>query len=146
MNTFNIKMITLAFGLAFSAGALAQSMSKTDYKASKDTISAEYKTGKAGCASLTANAKDICMAEAKGKEKVARAELEASYKPTQTSQYNALVAKSAAEYAVAREKCDDLAGDFKKVCIKDAKVAQTTANADAKVQTKRRDPILTKDG
>jgi hypothetical protein len=31
---------------------------------------------------LTNNAQDICMAEAKGKEKVAKAESEAKYKPS----------------------------------------------------------------
>ncbi len=72
----------MAISLGFSAGAMAQSMTKTDYTAGKDKISAEYKAAKLACASLSANAKDICVAEAKGTEKVASAELEASYKPT----------------------------------------------------------------
>jgi len=53
MKTFNIKLIALALGFAFSTGAMAASMTKADYKASKDTISAEYKTGKAGCCRLS---------------------------------------------------------------------------------------------
>jgi hypothetical protein len=35
------------------------------------TIVAEYKSAKAHCGSFASNAKDICMAEAKGKQKVA---------------------------------------------------------------------------
>ena len=55
-------------------------MSKDEYKAGKDKVAAEYKSAEAGCDSLSANAKDVCMAEAKGKQKVAKAELEASAK------------------------------------------------------------------
>jgi hypothetical protein len=135
MSTLNIKMATLAIGLAFSASAMAEAMTKTDYKASKARISAEYKTGKSGCASLSDNAKDICIVEAKGKQKVARAELEASYRPTPRNQYKALVAKADADFLVAREKCDDLAGDPKRACVLEAKVLQTAAMSDATKQT-----------
>jgi osmotically-inducible protein OsmY len=82
MNKLNITAMAAAIALAFSAGALAaQGMSKDEYKAGKDKIAAEYKAAKAGCDSLTANAKDVCMAEAKGKQKAATAELKASNKP-----------------------------------------------------------------
>lgn len=87
MNKVNINVIALAVGLAFSVGAMAQSMSKSDYKADKEKITTEYKSAKASCASLSGNAKDICLAEAKGKEKIAKAELEASYKPTVKTRY-----------------------------------------------------------
>ena len=43
------------------------------------TAEAQYKTDKAACDALNGNAKDICMEEAKGKEKVAKAEAEAAY-------------------------------------------------------------------
>ena len=129
MNKLNIKAIALAVSLGFSAGAMAQTMSKTDYTASQNKISSDYKAAKAACASLSANAKDICVAEAKGGQKVANAELEASYKPTTKTRYQARVAKAEADYGVANEKCDDLAGNAKDVCVKEAKAAQTTAKA-----------------
>ena len=94
MNKLNITAIAATVALAFSAGAIAQSMSKDDYKAEKDKIAAEYKSGKAGCSSLAGNAKDICVAEAKGKESVAIAELEAGYKPTPKAHYAVRVAKA----------------------------------------------------
>jgi hypothetical protein len=139
VNPLNINVIALALSLAFSAGALAQGMSKNDYKAGKDRIAAEYKSAKAGCASLSGNPNDICMAEAKGREKVARAELDASYKPTVKSHYQARIAKAEAAYAVAKERCDDLAGNAKDVCVTEAKAAQTAAKADAKAQMKTSD-------
>lgn len=145
MKKFNtrVKAVVLAVSLAFSAGAMAQSMSKDDYKAGKDQIEAEYKSAKAGCASLSGNPNDICVATAKGNEKVARAELEASYKPSRKARYQARVALADADYAVAKERCDDLAGNPKDVCMTQAKAAQTSAIADAKVQMKTSDANAT---
>jgi len=139
MKKFNLNVIALAISLAFSTGAMAQNMSKDDYKAGKDKISAEYNTNKTSCASLSGNKKDICVADAKGKQKVAKAELEFGYKPTQKNNYNVRVAKAEADYGVAKERCDDLAGNAKDVCVKEAKAAKTTAKADAKVQLKTLD-------
>lgn len=82
----------------------------------KDRIAAAYKTDKAACDPMKGNAKDICVIEAKGKEKIAKAELEVSYKPTRKSRYEPSIAKAEADYAVAKEKCDDLAGNTKDVC------------------------------
>ena len=107
-------------------------MSKAEHQANKDRIAADYKAAKARCDSLAGNARDICVAEAKGREKVARADLEAQYKPTEKNRYDARVARANADYAIAKEKCDDRAGDEKKICMKEAKAAETRAKADAK--------------
>ncbi|MFA7280286.1 MAG: hypothetical protein WC100_09325 [Sterolibacterium sp.] len=136
MNKLNINLIALAVSLAFSTGVMAQNMSKNDYRAGKDSISAEYKTAKAACGSLSGNAHDVCKAEAKGKESVALAELEASYKPSSKTHYEARVAKAEALYEVAKEHCDDQAGNAKDVCVKEAKAAKTTGKAEAKAQMK----------
>jgi len=97
-------------------------------------IAAEYKSAKAKCGSLAGNAKDICVEEAKGKRKVAKAELEARYKPSKKMDYEVSVAKAAVEYAVAKEKCDDKAGNDKDVCVKEAKAALVRSGSDAKAQ------------
>ncbi len=145
MNKFNSSAIALAIGLAFSVGALAQAMSKDEYKAGKEKILADYKTAKAACATLSGNANDICQAEAKGTEKVAMADLEASYKPSSKTHYEARVARAEAAYAVAKERCDDLAGNGKDVCVKEAQAAETAAKADAKAQMKTSDANATAD-
>jgi hypothetical protein len=139
VNTIRINVIALAIGLAFSAGAIAQSLSKADYKAGKNRITAEYKLAKAECASFSGNANDICEAEAKGKDKIALAELEARYKPTTENQYKESVVRAEAIYAVANERCDDKAGNAKDVCVKEAKAAEIGAKADAKAQMKALD-------
>jgi len=146
MNKLNIKVIALSIGIAFSTGAIAQSMSKDDYKAGKEKISADYKAAKASCGSLSGNASDICVADAKGKEKVAMADLEVGYKPDVKSRYEARVAKAEADYGVARERCDDQAGNVKDVCVKEAKSVEAAAKADAKARMKTTDANATADG
>ncbi len=118
--------------LAFSS-VQAQSISKADFSAGKTRISAQYKTDKAACASLTANAKDICIEDAKGKEKIAKAELQYSYSGKPKDQIKVREAQADAVYGVAKERCDDLAGNPKDVCIKEAKAARVKSMADAKM-------------
>ncbi|MFN0316614.1 MAG: hypothetical protein ACKVQA_16445, partial [Burkholderiales bacterium] len=139
MKKLNITVIALAVSLAFSTGAIAQNMSKSDYKAGKDKIAADYKMAKAHCDSLSGNTKDICVAEAKGKEHVAKAELDDSYKPTAKTHYKVRAAKAEAAFEVAKEHCDEMAGNAKDVCMKEAKAAHVAAEADAKVQLKTTD-------
>ena len=139
MNTLSINVIAIALGLAFSGASMAEGMSKTDYQAAKDKITAQYKVDKAACDSMSGNKKDICVEEAKGNEKVAKAELEATYKPSREHRYDVSVAKAEAAYAVAKERCDDMAGNAKDVCVKEAKAAEVTAKADAKAQMKTSD-------
>ncbi len=117
---------------AFAAGT----MSKADMTSAKDRISADYKAEKSMCAKFSANEKDVCMAQAKGKEKVARAEL--TYKDTgMENDANKLgVAKADATYAVAKEMCDDKSGNVKDVCVAEAKSTHVKALADAKMSKK----------
>jgi hypothetical protein len=143
VHKLNVNVIAFAISLAFSAGAMAQGLSKSDYDAGKNKIAAEYKSAKAGCASLSGNPNDICVAEARGREKIATADLDASYKPTAKTRYQARVAKAEANHAVARERCDDMAGNAKDVCVKQAKAVETGAKADAKAQMKTSDANVT---
>jgi hypothetical protein len=128
--------VTIAACLLFGTSAMAQAMSSNDFSVTKARIKTEYKADKKGCDSLASNAKDICVAEAKGKEAVALAELDNSYKPTLKTQYQVSVAKGEAAYDVSKQECDDLSGNSKDVCVKKAKAALTAAKADATVQMK----------
>lgn len=46
-------------------------MTPNEYAAGKDRIAAEYKSATAACGALKANAKDVCVAEAKADAKAA---------------------------------------------------------------------------
>ena len=132
MKNIAILAFTLTTGLSFSAASTAQTMSRDVYKDSESRISAEYKADKDTCDKLSGNAKDVCVEEAKAKEKVAKAELEARNQNTTKAQYDLRIAQAEAAYSVAKEKCDDKAGNAKDVCIKEAKATETNAKADAK--------------
>jgi hypothetical protein len=113
--------------------AQAATMAKPDYTAAKTQIGADYKAAKAACNAMSANAKDICVEEAKAMQKVARAELEYGYTGTPKDQNKILVAKAESAYSVAKEKCDDMKGNDKDVCVKQAKAVEIKALADAKM-------------
>ena len=96
-----------------AAGLLATSafaMTSAEHKAAKETISATYKADKKSCDALKDNAKDVCQKEAKGKEDIAKAELESQYKPSAKHTQKVAEARADAAYAVAKEKCDDHSG------------------------------------
>jgi hypothetical protein len=130
---FNLKTSLIVAALLALPVAQAANITKDDYKSGKTRISADYKADKAACSALKANAKDICVEEAKAKEKVARAELEYSYTGKAKDQTKLMEVKAKSAYAVAKEKCDDKAGNDKDVCVKEAKAVETKALADAKM-------------
>ena len=137
-----LALLTIAVSCTFAASAMAST--KAEYKAEKTRISADYKVAKEKCAPMKANAKDICMSEAKGMEKVAKAEAEASYEPSAKHTEKVAFAKGDAAYDTAKEKCDDLSGNAKDVCVKDAKAAHVKAKEDAKVAKVATDTSKTK--
>ena len=133
-------MIAMVVGasVGFAGTSMAQMvspapMSKANYTQVMKDADAQYKIAKSACASLSGNAKDICAAEATGKHNVAKAETEAAYKHTPKARESARVAHAQATYDVAIQRCDDLAGNTKDVCVKEAKAALVKGKADAKV-------------
>lgn len=131
--SFNFKASLIVAALLSCAVAQATTLTKAEYKADKSRISADYKVNKKACDALTANAKDVCIEEAKAKEKMALAELEYSYTGKATDQTKVYEAQAKSAYAVAKEKCDDLAGNAKDVCVKEAKAVEVKGLADAKL-------------
>lgn len=131
MSLIRLLIVTAALSLSGSVWA-ADAMSKDQVKAEKDRIASEAKAAKDKCKDMKGNAKDICMAEAKGNEKMAKAELDVKQNDTPKARYNLAVAKSDMEYHVAKEKCDDMKGKDKKACEKDAKAAHDQAKKQAK--------------
>jgi hypothetical protein len=127
-----IATATLGF---CSATAFAATMTKTDYNAAKDRITAEYATDKKTCARLSGNAKDICREQAKAKEKVTRAEVEFGYTGKAADAKKVAMVKADTSFAVAKEMCDDKAGNAKDVCREEAKAIHTKAVADSKMMT-----------
>jgi hypothetical protein len=149
-----ISSMALAVAFAFATAAQAQmtpsQTGKTDAgkpataqtdparearKAEDQRIEAEYKAAREKCSSMKDNAKDICMAEAKGQERVAKAELNAkSDKDPVKAQKKVQDAKAEAAYDVAKQKCDDQKGEAKGACMKQARADRDRAKGTAEKQ------------
>ena len=130
--SFVAVVATLAC-LAISTQATAQTISKTDFNAAKTRISSENKADKTMCKQLAGNAKDICNAEANAKEKIAKAELTYSYTAKTADKVKISTVRADATYAIAKERCDDLAGNPKATCNTEAKAFHTKTLADIKM-------------
>lgn len=137
MNKITLALVAIG-GLGLAGVSLAADtgmppVSEPGYEQLKSSAEAQYRIDEAACASHAGNAKDICMAQAKGRESISKADAEAAYQNTAAHREDARVARAEATYAVAMERCDDLAGNGKDVCVKEAKAALVKGKADAKV-------------
>ena len=108
-------------------------MTKDNHALATTNADAQFKIDKDACSSLSGNAKDICVAQAKGKDSIAKADADAAYENTPKAREAARVVHAQASFDVSREKCDDLAGNRKDVCLKEAKSELVKGKANAKV-------------
>lgn len=138
MSTFHPLKTSLMVAclLAFSSSFGADAMSKDEVKAAKDQIKATYKTDKEACDKLKGNAHELCEKEAKAKDKIALADLDAKRTGKDADRIKAAKVKAEQEYAVAKEKCEDKKGADKDACKKEAKAAEAKAMADLKAEKK----------
>jgi hypothetical protein len=148
-----VKLLSIAAALALAVGTAGVAQAQTtgttgaradggkDHKpsvdrkarkAEEDKIEAQYKSDKAACKDMKGDQKDACEADAKGKEKVAKAELKAKYDPTPANQRKVDEAKAEHQYKVAKEKCDAQKGKEESACEKQAKADYDKAKADIK--------------
>lgn len=135
-NRFTAIALAAAVTLGSAVAAAEERMDYAAVKAEKERIDARYKADQAHCGELAGNAKDVCEAEAKAMQRIARAELESRASGTPKARYDAAVTRAEAEYDVAREKCDQFSGNHKDVCEKEAKAVEKKAKADAKAAYK----------
>jgi hypothetical protein len=113
--------------------APAAPLTKDAYDAAIKSAETQFKLDKDACSSRSGNAKDICLAEANGREKIAEADAGAAYDNTPKAREDARITRAEATYKVAKQKCDDLAGNPNDVCVKEADAALVKAKADANV-------------
>ena len=125
----SLRATCLAVACLISGAAHAATINKAEYDAARSQADGAYKSEADGCKSLSGNAKDICKLQAKGHLNVAKAEAEHAYSGKAADMQKLGKAKVEAVYDVERERCDDLAGNGKDVCVKTAKATRTKALA-----------------
>jgi hypothetical protein len=129
-----LAVLALVLGGLPAWAADAQPLSKQAFEAAMKKVEAQAKSERKACDAQKGRAADLCEKEAKARLRIARAELEAEYKPSPDSVQEARNVKADAEYDVAREKCNDLKGASKDGCVKSAKSAREAAIRLAKVE------------
>lgn len=130
------QLLMLSIASACFLATHASAMTSDEHKVAKEKIEAAYKMDKAKCDGMKGNTKDVCEKEAKGKENVAKAELEQQYKPSDSNARKVEEEKVKATYDVAKEKCEDQKGDAKSACEKQAKADEAKGKADIRAMSK----------
>jgi hypothetical protein len=131
-----VKQGLIAFavlaGCAF-AGSAGAAIPKDQYQRQLQEAQGRYKAANDTCKTLAGNARDICKVEARGNYNVAKAELNALYKPSPKSGDKVKMEKAEAAWRLASEKCDDMSGNAKDICRLDAKTLYVAAKSEAKL-------------
>jgi hypothetical protein len=136
MKTSATIAASAVMGLAICTAPGAQGTGKAEYQAARKTIESDFRTARIGCEPMLANVRTICMADVRGREVVALAELRAAYDPTDEALMEVRIVKARAGLAVARARCDDVPAHRKAVCSADAEAAHGAALAAPKAASK----------
>jgi hypothetical protein len=126
-------LLAAALSILSITAAQAATLSPAEFKDGKARIDTAYKADRQACKPMTGNARDICVEQAKGREKVALAELTLGRSGKPEDDVRLRVVRAETTYAVSREKCDDLSGNGKAVCVQEARTVETKALADARM-------------
>ena len=121
MNHATALALGASLVLAFSSGSALARMSKGEFESAKARIHADLRADEAACASRPGHSADVCMRRAKGKADVAQAQLEYRYAPDRRHRRSVAIAQAKADFTVAIERCDALAGQNKRACVQRAK-------------------------
>jgi hypothetical protein len=125
----NLRAFLIISALGCLPMVHAANMSKEAYKDSKVKIDNTYKIESKACDTASGNAKDICVETAKGKQNIAKTDLEYQYTGKASDKRDAQEARIEAEFEVAKERCDDKAGNENDVCMTQAKSTREKAMA-----------------
>ncbi|MDB5860728.1 MAG: hypothetical protein JWQ76_4417 [Ramlibacter sp.] len=109
-------LAVLSLGLAGNAFAGGGGMSKDAYQAAQARVEATQKSEVQACDGAKGHARDICRTAAKGRGKVALAELVADYQPSPAADRAVMMAQADADYDLARQHCDEAQGPAKDAC------------------------------
>ncbi len=120
----------VAAALALQYGVLvmaADKVAEATFDAQIAHAAADYKVSMAKCAALDGNPQDICEAEAQKNRDLTEGAAKATHEGTAKARAAARIKVADAELALAKAKCDQLTGNDKDVCIKEAQLEHTRA-------------------
>lgn len=113
---------------------ITQRMARKQYQYLGKGIDIIYKEIKAGCESFVGDARNVCFAEAESTNNVVRAALDAHYKTPFKIQYATQILKADTDFSQAMEHCEELSGDAKDYCVRDARADKAHQIISARAQ------------
>lgn len=134
MNKNYISAILVTASLVLSAAAMAETLSNHEYHSIKKTIAVDFNSALTHCASYTDSTKKICLTLAKCNAKLAIAELDAQYQPSDQADYKVSMARASSNYTLSEEKCNGQLGNTKVICLKAARSTLMEAESEAQAQ------------
>lgn len=120
-----------AAGVVYSGGT---GMNKDAFKAAQQRIEAEAQVQREACGRFKGSAKDLCEVQAKGSQKVAKAQLQAQYKPGPEAEKLVKFAQADADFELAKQRCQPLKDSARDRCVARAKHDREAAVRLAKVE------------
>lgn len=134
--TSRLRWVGLALAASIGIGAaVAAPPSRQEAAREQDRIETAYETERKACDALAGNRKDVCVERAKAHRDVAAAALEARRSDSEQARVALEKARVKADFEVAKERCDDLAGNAKDVCLKQADADRTRRLSDIELRT-----------
>lgn len=124
-----------AIAPASLAGPLA--VSPDEYRVVRARIEAEYRESLASCERLSGNLRDVCREKARGRQKVARAELDFNRTGSRGDATKLALARAEADYEVAKERCSDRSGNDRTRCLNTATILHSRARNEALAASRR---------
>lgn len=131
-------LISLAAAVTLAAAGALQvahaGIGKDAVKTAQQRIATQAEADAKACRRLQGTARDVCVLQAKAREKIARAELEARVKPGPQAEQQVKEIRADAEYAIARKRCENVTGQAADRCVGQAKAVREAAVRQAKVE------------
>ena len=109
-------------------------MPEVEYEAARKAIDSKLKTARAACKPQKGQRAQVCLLQAKGEARVARARLEAEREPTPDREQEVKEAQAEVDYAVARAACRQGTDKARKACVAQAQSRRDFAVRQAKVE------------
>ena len=117
-------------GVTLSAVATEKTeQTKATLNATQARADADYDASRVRCRALSGNDRNVCVQTAKADRTKAKGSAKSKYQGTGEAKLEAREDAIDADFKVAKEKCDSLAGSAKDVCSTEARATHSKAEA-----------------
>jgi hypothetical protein len=124
-----------AFGLSFAVDTPRTLMARSDYVSARQAIESDARAAFGRCRAEPSSGRDVCRAEVRANERVAKADLDARYHGTVAAANDAKLARARARFEVARARCNALESGERLQCLQAARAEEAHGTAARRAAT-----------